>query len=245
MQDKNDGYDRLRKNERAIKIATYGNHVVRLIEEEQKLLDDLIQIEIQSELYQKDINELQASPWNYSKFDIINIANRRATVRAGKKLAVLRYEKKMQLIQKAYCDSELLLDKSRITFKKINLAQTAIDEIDRMDGLEFELFIADVFKLKGYTIETTPVSGDFGVDLILYKNGIKSALQAKRYSENVGVSAIQEVVSGSAYYKCDNSIVLTNRFFTAAAEELGTKLGVFLINRYKLIEMIKSLNENM
>ncbi|MFM7592483.1 MAG: restriction endonuclease, partial [Isosphaeraceae bacterium] len=133
----------------------------------------------------------------------------------------------------------------RISNKKINIAKTSIKEVDEMDGLEFELFIADIFKLKGYTIETTPVSGDFGVDLILNKNSIKSALQAKRYTGNVGVSAIQEVISGCAYYKCDNSIVLTNSFFTAAAVELGSKLGVFLINRTKLIKMITSLNDNM
>ncbi|MFM7315800.1 MAG: restriction endonuclease, partial [bacterium] len=190
MHDKNDGYDHLRQSERAIKVAIYGNHGINEIEEEQKLLNELIHLEVQSELFQRDLTELQASPWNYSSGEINNLAKRRAIVRAERKLAVMRHEKKKQSMLKAQFENEIEIEELRISNKKINIAKTSIKEVDEMDGLEFELFIADIFKLKGYTIETTPVSGDFGVDLILNKNSIKSALQAKRYTGNVGVSAI-------------------------------------------------------
>lgn len=53
----------------------------------------------------------------------------------------------------------------------------------------------------------TKASGDGGVDLILLKDGIKTAVQCKRYSGNVGVSAIQEV------YAEKTSMVVTQPLF--------------------------------
>src|ERR1019366_3615951 len=46
-------------------------------------------------------------------------------------------------------------------------------------GIEFEEFLAEVFKELGFQVQTTKVTGDHGVDLIIFKHETKIAIQAK------------------------------------------------------------------
>lgn len=105
------------------------------------------------------------------------------------------------------------------------------EELDRLSGPEFESYLAGLFRAQGYTVELTPVSGDYGADLILVKNGQRIAVQAKRYAGSVGVAAVQEALSGQAYYQCDTAWVVTTGAFTTNAVELAKKSGVKLIGR--------------
>jgi len=82
-----------------------------------------------------------------------------------------------------------------------------------------------------YVAELTPLTGDYGADLILIKDGQRIAVQAKRYVGSVGVSAVQEALSGQAYYQCDTAWVVTTGAFTTNALELAKKSGVKLIGR--------------
>lgn len=60
---------------------------------------------------------------------------------------------------------------------------------DQMTGIEFENYLGFIFQEKGYHVDTTPASNDYGADLILKKNGITTVVQAKRYKDKVGVKA--------------------------------------------------------
>lgn len=100
-----------------------------------------------------------------------------------------------------------------------------------MDGHQYEYVVADFLKAKGYHgVKVTKGSGDFGVDVIATKHGAKYAVQCKLYSSPVGVSAVQEVVAGKAYYGCTEAMVVTNSTFTSAAEKLAKSNGVILID---------------
>ncbi|MED1947090.1 MULTISPECIES: restriction endonuclease [Brevibacillus] len=122
------------------------------------------------------------------------------------------------------------------------LRKSGIREIDKMDGLQFEQYLGLLFRSQGYKAEVTRASGDFGADLILQKNGTKTVVQAKRYSKNVGIEAIQQVVGAMKHYSASGSWVVTNRDFTDAAYKLAASNGVKLINREALIEMILLMN---
>ncbi|WP_041749706.1 restriction endonuclease [Brevibacillus brevis] len=122
------------------------------------------------------------------------------------------------------------------------LRKSGIREIDKMDGLQFEQYLGLLFRSQGFKAEVTRASGDFGADLILQKNGTKTVVQAKRYSKNVGIEAIQQVVGAMKHYDALGSWVVTNRDFTDAAYKLAASNGVKLINREALIEMIIQMN---
>lgn len=104
-------------------------------------------------------------------------------------------------------------------------------ELDQLSGLEFEEFLAGLFRAQGYAAELTPTSGDYGADLILSKDGRRIAIQAKRYLGSVGVGAVQEALSGQAYYQCHTAWVITTGAFTPNALELAKKSGVKMVGR--------------
>jgi restriction system protein len=104
-------------------------------------------------------------------------------------------------------------------------------ELDQLSGVEFERFLAGLFRAQGYSAEHTPTTGDYGADLILSKDGQRIAVQAKRYVGSVGVAAVQEVLSGQAYYQCHAAWVITTGTFTINALELAGKSGVKMIGR--------------
>ncbi|MFZ1250376.1 MAG: restriction endonuclease [Candidatus Microsaccharimonas sp.] len=45
----------------------------------------------------------------------------------------------------------------------------AISQIDTLTGIEFENYLAHIFRHKGYKVQDTPRSNDFGVDLLITK----------------------------------------------------------------------------
>lgn len=115
-----------------------------------------------------------------------------------------------------------------------------------MNGYEYEEKCGEYLLTQGYTsIEVTRKAGDFGVDIIAYKNNIKYGIQCKYYDKPVGNKAIQEVYAGSIYYHCEKSMVITNATFTKQAKELASELGVKLLEGIDATVLIHSLPTSM
>lgn len=120
--------------------------------------------------------------------------------------------------------------------RRVNKAFKALDiaHIDTMTGIAFERYVGALLKTRGYRVSYTALSGDYGVDIIAKKHHEKIAVQCKRTTGSVGVSAIQQVVAGSGYYKCAKSMAVTNSSFTANAKELAAIYGCELVDRLEL-----------
>jgi restriction system protein len=109
-----------------------------------------------------------------------------------------------------------------------------IGEIDAMDGVEFEDYVAARMQRAGWQVSFTPAVGDYGVDLIVEKDGQYAAIQCKRHGKTVGIAAVQQVVAGARHHGCTRSIVVSNQEFTAAAKQLAYTHGCQLIGRKAL-----------
>lgn len=125
--------------------------------------------------------------------------------------------------------------------KRNRLLASGIADIDLMDGRQFEERLAAHFRQQGYAVDLTPYRGDFGADLIIERDGFRTAVQAKRWKDNVGVGAVQEIVSARAYYGCHNAMVVTNSSFTQAAQQLAAANGVTLWDRGGLIRELSAV----
>jgi restriction system protein len=124
-------------------------------------------------------------------------------------------------------------------YHEYKLSKAGIQEIDNMSGTDFEKYLKILFEKLGYSVEHVGHSGgDYGVDLVLESDGIKTAVQAKRHSGSVGDDAIQAVVGGKNYYGCKETMVITNNYFTPMAEDLAKVDDVELWNRDKLVDII-------
>ncbi|WP_420540446.1 restriction endonuclease (plasmid) [Paenibacillus polymyxa] len=125
------------------------------------------------------------------------------------------------------------------------LKRSGIAQIDKMDGFQFEHYLGHLFRFQGYKAEVTRAAGDFGGDLILLKGEKRIVVQAKRYSQNVVLKAVQEVQSARAHYRANGAWVVTNSNFTAQAFELAKSNNVRLISRDELVEMLLQMKEKM
>jgi HJR/Mrr/RecB family endonuclease len=115
-----------------------------------------------------------------------------------------------------------------------------IEQIDAMDGYSFEDTLRDLFKSMNFEVQHTSYSGDNGADVIVKLPNKKVAIQAKNYTGNVGNAAVQEIVAAKVHYQCDIAMVITNSYYTKQAVELAATNGVILVDRDKLIELLKA-----
>lgn len=105
-----------------------------------------------------------------------------------------------------------------------------------MEGHTFEHFCAKVLARNGFTnVNVTPGSGDNGGDILASKPDITGSItyviQCKRYSDNVGVKAVQEAYFARSNYGRAYAVVLTNSYFTEQAKTAAKKTGVRLWDR--------------
>lgn len=118
------------------------------------------------------------------------------------------------------------------------LARSGIEQIDRMDGQTFEHFVGTVFRRLGYSVEITKYQGDYGADLVVRKDRVRTAVQAKRWSKRVGIRAVQEAVAAKGLYGCDEALVIANRDFTQQARRLAKANKVALWDRSVLVDKL-------
>lgn len=129
----------------------------------------------------------------------------------------------LALVNLLYYGARLITLPFRMCFPK--------EDIDQMDGIDFEQFAASWLKHNGFQkVHTTPISGDYGVDLTAVKDGVSYGIQCKRYSEPVGLAAVQEVSAGIAYYGLEKGMVFTNSELTKAALNLAEANGIEVLD---------------
>lgn len=126
--------------------------------------------------------------------------------------------------------------------EKFNKNTISINDIDTMSGIEFEIFLKNLFTKLNYEVTLTKTTGDQGADLIIKKFDKLIIVQAKRYSTTVSNKAIQEAVAAINFYNANSAMVITNNYFTKSATELANANNVELWDRDKLIEQL-SLNQ--
>ena len=121
------------------------------------------------------------------------------------------------------------------------LSGIGIADIDTLDGKQFEVYLEARFRARGYRVQRTPYQGDWGADLILEKDGVRTAVQAKRYQKNVGVRAVQEAAAAKGKYGCDQAMVVINSQYTKAAVELAAANAVELWGRERLLRELLAI----
>jgi restriction system protein len=111
-------------------------------------------------------------------------------------------------------------------------------EIDQMSGSEFEDFLALLFERLGYKVEKVGGVGDFGADLIIEKDSVRTAVQAKRWKSKVDIIAVQQVVASKVHYNATKAILVTNSHITHEALQLAKENNVEIIDRKSLEDLV-------
>lgn len=134
---------------------------------------------------------------------------------------------------------------TKYRFKRLNFNNLSLKTLDSLDGIQFENLCCELLHALGYEkISKTRTTGDFGLDIICEKDGKRYGIQCKCYSNTIGLDAVQQAYAGCAYYRCDVPVVMSNMYFTDAAQELARVVGVTIWSRHFFVEKIGELQHN-
>lgn len=113
-----------------------------------------------------------------------------------------------------------------------------IAAVDSMNGLEFERYLADLLRKRGYTNIRLTEKFDLGIDIVAQKDGIAWGIQAKRYNSPVKAEAVRQAYTALNRYKCDRAMVITNSTYSYQAQALARDNQIPLIDRQTLSKWI-------
>lgn len=113
-----------------------------------------------------------------------------------------------------------------------------LSDVDSMDGLEFEKYLANLLRKRGYTDIRLTERYDYGIDIIAKKDGFTWGIQAKRYKDLVKAEAVRQTYTAMKRYKCDRAMVITSSVFSNPAKILAADNHIVLVDRTILSQWI-------
>jgi restriction system protein len=119
--------------------------------------------------------------------------------------------------------------------------------IDAMSWQEFELLIAEAFRLQGFAVVEKGGSGaDDGVDLEMTKDGERWLVQAKHWrSRRVPVEVVRELAGVMPFRRAVGGYVVTSGRFTRPAEDFARGRDIKLVNGSRLAGMLNQARASL
>lgn len=106
-----------------------------------------------------------------------------------------------------------------------------------MNPRQFEEYVCEYFRKRGYKAEVTSYTGDCGVDVFATKGKEKLAIQAKMYGSStrkINRQCVMELHGAKDYFDCTKAVIATNGALLAGAITVAKKLGIQIIYLNKL-----------
>lgn len=101
-----------------------------------------------------------------------------------------------------------------------------------MNPKQFEELVCEHFKQKGYRVETTSYSNDYGVDVFATKGKEKIAVQAKMYgsgTRKINRQMVMELHGAKDYFDCTKAVIATDGVLLSDALEVAQKLKIDIL----------------
>ena len=117
-----------------------------------------------------------------------------------------------------------------------------LSSLDNTSGREFELFIIDLFEKLGYSSTVTNRSKDNGCSMMFQQGEYRIAVQAKRSESELTFTSVQRALDSLKKYNAQLALVITNNKFIFSAKQLAKIKNITLIDRKKLLDLIKLSN---
>ena len=112
-----------------------------------------------------------------------------------------------------------------------------------LSGIEFEREMGTLCSHFGYIVESTPRSGDQGIDLILRKNGETTLVQCKSRKSPVGPAVARELLGSLVAFPggADKAILACTGGFTKGVYEFVRDQPIQLIDASDLVTLSESV----
>ncbi|HOJ11705.1 MAG TPA: restriction endonuclease [Clostridiales bacterium] len=136
-----------------------------------------------------------------------------------------------------YIDS-IVMSRIRDSYKS-----SKILDIDSLDELKFKALVKQVIGHFGYETLFVPVNSLNNIDIIVHRKDIKIAVLAIKGEPGsiIGLKTIRRLRYIANYYHCEQALLITNTFFDSEAFNEAAEIGITLLDRDKLVPLVKDL----
>ncbi len=119
--------------------------------------------------------------------------------------------------------------------------------IDAMSWRDFELLIAEGFRLQGFTVaEKGGAGADGGVDMEIMKDGERWLVQAKHWrARQVPVEVVRELAGVMPFRRAVGAYVVTSGRFTGPAEDFARGRGIKLVSGSTLDGLLRQARTSL
>ena len=117
-----------------------------------------------------------------------------------------------------------------------------VAELYALSPGDFEVYVGQLFRQKGYRVKLRGGSGDLGVDVELRKrDGKKAVVQCKRYRTTVGSETVRELYGTLIHERAAHAFLVTTADISDAAREWALYKPITLIDGETLVRIATSL----
>jgi restriction endonuclease Mrr len=101
---------------------------------------------------------------------------------------------------------------------------------ESLGGIEFEQELGKLFMARGYHMQSTPRTGDEGVDLVVTKNGKTTVVQCKAQKARAGQPVVRDLYGSVFHFRADKAILACTGGFTKGVYEFVQGKPIILID---------------
>lgn len=177
--------------------------------------------------------------WNEIKSALIVLKKYINLIDFDTLLEILDADERLINFEKSICTRDL----SKMLQDSRKDSAFDIDFVATLSGYEFELLIAELYTVMGYSVTQTKKSHDEGIDIIAERDNKFILIQCKRYSpkNKVKLGAVRDFFGAiNASPTKGEGIIISTTDFTKFAEDFAAKSEIKIINR---IDLMLKLNE--
>ena len=115
-----------------------------------------------------------------------------------------------------------------------------------LSGSEFERELGILYAHLGYRVESTPSSGDQGIDLILRKDDETTIVQCKSHKSPVGPAVARELLGSLVAFGADDAVLACTGGFTRGVYEfVRGKPMIKLISASELVQLSRRVENDI
>ena len=147
----------------------------------------------------------------------------------------------LRFLALAFCFTAIVSFFRRRHRAKLLKTRTDLQSIRDLSWQDFERYVGEAYRHKGYTVEETGPGADGGIDLIARKNGETVLVQCKhrRTKKKVSVTVARELLGLVNAHSAANGALVTSGAFTRQALEFAEQNQLDLIDGEELIRLIE------
>ncbi|MDE6265198.1 MAG: restriction endonuclease [Paramuribaculum sp.] len=115
-----------------------------------------------------------------------------------------------------------------------------------MTPKEYEDYVGTLYAEQGYDVTVSPLSNDWGIDVIAIKGDEKIGVQAKMYGDSkrsVNRHVIMELYGAAAYQDCTKAVLATDGAVRYDARKVAEKLGIDILYTSARLERPEVIEE--